>query len=128
MKKLTSIITCIFLATNFICTAQTEKSNYKIVNKFSVEGDGGWDYITIDESTGRLFISHGLVTNVVDSKTGKLIGTIQDTKGVHGIAIAQEENKAFITCGKDSSVTIINLATLEFISKVKVTGAGPDAI
>jgi YVTN family beta-propeller protein len=128
MKKIAIIISCILFATNFTCTAQTQKSNYKIANSFSIEGDGGWDYITLDENTGRLFVSHGTVTNVVDSKSGKLLGIIQDTKGVHGIALAQDENKAFISCGKDSSVTIINLTTLKFISKVKVTGANPDAI
>ena len=123
MKKITKIVCIILLATNFISSAQSEKSNYKIVNKFSIPGEGGWDYITIDENTGRLFVSHSTVTNVIDSKSGKLLGTIQDTKGVHGIALAHDENKAFITCGKDSSVTIINLATLDFIAKVKVTGA-----
>ena len=123
-----TIITCILFAANVACTAQTGKINYKIVNRFPVEGEGGWDYIAIDENTGRLFISHGLVTNVVDSKSGKLLGTIQDTKGVHGIALAMDENKAFISCGRDSSVTIINLSSLEFIAKVKVTGANPDAI
>lgn len=128
MKILTYFLTCILAGANLVSIAQNKNSTYKIVNNFSVEGDGGWDYIAIDESTGRLFISHGLSTNVIDSKSGKLLGTIQDTKGVHGIAIAQEENKAFISCGKDSSVTIINLATLEFISKVKVTGVNPDAI
>jgi YVTN family beta-propeller protein len=127
MKKIAIIIGFVLL-TNFVFNAQAQKLNYKTVNKFSVEGDGGWDYLVMDENTGRLFISHGMVTQVVDSKAGKLIGTIQDTKGVHGIALAQEENKAFISCGKDSSVSIINLATLELIKKVKVTGANPDAI
>lgn len=128
MKKINIIATCFLLVSNFGCIAQTPKSTYKIVNKFSVEGEGGWDYIAMDENTDRLFVSHSTVTNVVDSKSGKLLGTIQDTKGVHGIAIAQEENKAFVSCGKDSTVTIVNLSTLEFISKVKVTGANPDAI
>ncbi len=127
MKKITTIIS-ILLGANFACNAQAQKSNYKIVNKFSVEGDGGWDYITMDENTGRLFVSHGTVTNVVDSKTGKLISTVQDTKGVHGIALAQDENKAFISCGKDSTITIVNLKTLELITKIKSTGANPDAI
>jgi DNA-binding beta-propeller fold protein YncE len=123
-----SILICIFLIAHLICVSQTTKSNYKIVNRFSVEGDGSWDYISIDENTGRLFISHGLVTQVIDSKSGKLLGTIQDTKGVHGIAIASELNKAFISCGRDSSISIINLKSLELISKIKSTGAGPDAI
>jgi len=128
MKKIMTIISCLLLAANFFCFGQNEASKYRIANRFSVEGDGGWDYLTIDENTGRLFISHGNVTQVVDSQTGKLLGTVQNTKGVHGIALDPKENKAFISCGRDSSVIIINLTTFEFISKVKVTGANPDAI
>ena len=122
------IFISLLIVANINCIAQKEKTEYKIVNKISVAGDGSWDYISIDENSGRLFVSHGMVTNVVDCKSGKLISTIEDTKGVHGIAIAPLENKAFISCGRDSSVTIINLTTLEFITKVKVTGANPDAI
>jgi YVTN family beta-propeller protein len=128
MKKIIIIISCTLLIVNFLCFGQKDKVKYKIVNKFSVEGDGGWDYLTLEESTGRLFISHGMVTQVVDCMTGKLLGTISNTNGVHGIALDQEDNKVFISCGRDSTVTILNLKTLEFISKVKVTGANPDAI
>lgn len=121
-------ICCILIATNLICFGQNGSSNYNIANRFSVEGDGGWDYLTVDESSSRIFISHGLVTQVIDTKNGKLLGTINDTKGVHGIALDKEDNKAFISCGRDSSVSVINLTTLELISKIKVTGANPDAI
>jgi YVTN family beta-propeller protein len=128
MKKVMIAVSFVLVVIRFECSGQSQKSNYKITNKFTVEGDGGWDYIVSDDNTDRLFVSHGTVTQVVDSKTGNLIGTIQDTKGVHGIALAQEENKAFVSCGKDSSVTIVNLETLQFITKIKVTGANPDAI
>src|SRR4051812_11161120 len=128
MKKLIIILTYILFVFIFVRSAQAQQSKYKIANKFSVEGDGGWDYIISDDNTDRLFISHGNITQVVDSKSGKLLGTIEDTKGVHGIALAKDENKAFISCGKDSSVTIVNLSTLQFIGKVQVTGTNPDAI
>ncbi len=108
--------------------AQTGKSNYKIVNTFHVEGEGGWDYLTMDESTGRLFVSHATQVQVLDVKTGKVIGAIPDTKGVHGIALANDLNKGFISNGKDSSVTVFNLLTLAYITKIKVTGSNPDAI
>ena len=127
MKKII-IISCLLLIANCFCLGQNKVSKYKIVNKFSVEGDGGWDYLALDENSDRLFISHGTVTQIMDIKTGKIIATINDTKGVHGIAIDKEENKAFISCGKDSSVLVINLKTLELITRVKVTGANPDAI
>jgi YVTN family beta-propeller protein len=128
MTKIMIIISCLLLTANFFCLGQTENSKYRIVNRFPVAGDGGWDYLTVDESTGRLFISHGMVTQVLESKTGTLMRTIENTKGVHGIALDQKDNKAFISCGRDSTVTIINLTTLEFISKIKVTGVNPDAI
>jgi DNA-binding beta-propeller fold protein YncE len=102
--------------------------NYKIVNKFPVEGEGGWDYIASDAETGRLFISHGTVVNVMDEKSGKLLGAIPDTKGVHGIAIANDLNKGFISNGRDSSVTVFDLKTLATLTKVQVTGKNPDAI
>ncbi len=128
MKKTMTIIGCLLIATNLTCVGQNARSHYKIVNRFSVEGDGGWDYLAVDENSGRLFISHGMITQVIDNKTGKLLGTIENTKGVHGIALDPEDNKAFISCGRDSTVTVINLQTLAFIAKVRVTGANPDAI
>ena len=129
MKKISMFIGCLILISGSIALkAQTGSSLYRIANKFHVEGDGGWDYLNADESTGRIFISHSSVVNVIDEKDGKLIGTIPDTKGVHGIAIATDLNKAFISNGRDSSVTIIDLTTLAFITKVTVTGQNPDAI
>ena len=128
MKKKLNNITFFFLLLSFNCLAQTGKPQYRMLNTFSVEGDGGWDYIALDENTARIFVSHSMVTNVVDSKSGKLINTIHNTNGVHGIALSQKENKAFISCGKDSTVSVINLSTFELITKIKVTGANPDAL
>jgi YVTN family beta-propeller protein len=119
---------CIFFACWISSFAQTDNSKYKIANKFRVEGDGGWDYLTADDSTGRLFISHGNIVQVVDDKTGKLIGTITGLNGVHGIALANDLNKGFISSGRDSSVTVFNLKTLAAITKINVTGKNPDAI
>lgn len=129
MKKTIMFAGCLILIScTFLLKAQTGVSQYRIANKFHVEGDGGWDYLNADESTGRIFISHSTVVNVINEIDGKLIGTIPDTKGVHGIAIATDLNKAFISNGRDSSVTIIDLTTLAFITKVPVTGQNPDAI
>lgn len=129
MKKYFLFVSCfILICCSTFLRAQTEPSGYKMVNKFHIEGDGSWDYLNVDESTGRIFVSHGSVVNVIDEKDGKLLGTIPDTKGVHGIAIAPDLNKAFISNGRDSSVTIIDLKSLAFITKVQVTGQNPDAI
>jgi hypothetical protein len=72
-------------------------SGYKIVQKIHLEGDGGWDYLNADDATGMLYVSHGKMVNVVDIKTGKSVATITDVNGVHGIAIAPEFNKGFIS-------------------------------
>jgi YVTN family beta-propeller protein len=101
---------------------------FELSKTIPVAGDGGWDYLAVDEVAQHLFVSHGNVVNVIDLKSDKTIATIPDTKGVHGIAIANDLNKAFITDGKDNAVTIINLTTFEFIEKVKIEGIKPDAV
>jgi YVTN family beta-propeller protein len=117
------------LMTGILSYAQDNNTSmYKISNKFSVTGDGSWDYLTIDDSTHHLFISHGTITQVLDVKTGKVIATFPDTKGVHGIAIARDINKGFISNGRDTSVTVFDLQKLTVIEKIKVTGFNPDAI
>jgi YVTN family beta-propeller protein len=104
------------------------QSNYKIISKISLPGEGFWDYITVDEANGKIYTSHSAIVQIVDIKTGKQVGEIPDTKGVHGIAIAPELNKGFTSNGRDSSVTVFNLKTFEKISVTKVTGQNPDAI
>jgi YVTN family beta-propeller protein len=104
------------------------QSLYKIVNKISLPGDGFWDYIAVDETHGRIFVSHATMVQVVDMITGKLAGTIPDTRGVHGMAFATRLNKGFTSNGRDSSLTVFNLTSLEIIGKIRVNGQNPDAI
>lgn len=126
MKKAFFTISCAALIIS--SSSLIAQSNYKIGNKIHVEGEGGWDYLNVDEVNGRIFVSHATVAQAIDIKTGKLVGTIPDTKGIHGIAIANDLNKGFTSNGRDSSVTIFNLNTLEVITKIYVTGRNPDAI
>jgi len=130
MRKLISMtLCCLIICTAAInCGAQPGKPGYKILRKIKVEGDGGWDYLTVDTLYNRLFVSHGTVVQVVDINSGKLLETIPDTRGVHGIAIAYNLNKGFISCGKDTSVTVIELKSLKTLKVIKVTGKNPDAI
>lgn len=117
-----------FLACRISNTTKTTSTAYQITKKIPLIGDGFWDYLTVQEATERLFVSHGTQVQVIDLKAGKLLGSIPDTKGVHGIAIATDLGKGFISCGNDTSVTVFDLATLAVTGKVKVTGANPDAI
>jgi len=110
------------------CSSLIAQSGYKIANKIHIEGDGGWDYLNVDQVNGRIFVSHSTVAQAIDIKTGKLAGSIPDTKGIHGIALAYDLNKGFTSNGRDSSVTVFNLKTLDVITKITVTGQNPDAI
>src|ERR1700739_2527733 len=126
MKKTVFLASSLLIATAL--TSLNAQSHYKIAAKISLEGEGGWDYIAVDDNTNKLYVSHGTVVQVVDLSTNKLIATIPDTKGVHGIAIASDLNKGFISDGKDSAVTIFDLTTNATIAKINVTGKNPDAI
>jgi DNA-binding beta-propeller fold protein YncE len=126
-KQVPVFILLIFLGIG-ISFSQTRNPPYRIADNIHLDGDGGWDYLVIDDSTSRLYVSHGSIVQVVDVNTNEVIGTIPDTKGVHGIALARDINKGFISNGKDTSVTVFNLKTLQVIGKVKVTGNNPDAI
>jgi YVTN family beta-propeller protein len=119
---------CLSALLFFFFVSFLQAQNIKLSGEIKVKGDLGWDYLSVDEATQRLFVSHGNVVNVIDLKTEKEIATIPDTKGVHGIAIADNLNKAFITDGADNAVTIINLTTLELIEKVVIQGIKPDAV
>ena len=123
MKKPLTLITAFALV-----QLMSAQSNYSVQSKIAVDGDGKWDLVSLDESSNRLFISHGKQVQVVDLNTKKVVGSIKDTKGVHGIAIAVDEKKGYTSNGKDTSVTIFNLDTYAVIKKLKVTGLNPDVI
>jgi YVTN family beta-propeller protein len=127
MKKSIFIMAGIFLSLLGL-NGQNTPNGYKIVQRIHLEGDGGWDYLTADDATGMLYVSHGKMVNVVDMNTGKSVTTITDVNGVHGIAIAPEFNKGFISNGPDSNVTVFSTKDYSIIEKVKITGKNPDAI
>src|SRR5271156_1772192 len=100
---------------------------YKVVNRIKIGGGVRWDYAYLDSANHRLYVSHGTQTEVIDTSTDKLVGTIPGTNGVHGIAIAGDLGKGFTSDGTDNDVTVFDLKTLKVLSKVK-TGQNPDAI
>lgn|SRR5487761_1961361 len=100
---------------------------YKVVNKIKVGGAARWDYAYLDSANHRLYVSHATQTEVIDTATDKVVGTIPDTKGVHGIAIANDLGKGFTSDGGDNDVTVFDIKTLKVLGKIK-TGQNPDAI
>ncbi len=102
-------------------------SGYHLLKKIPLGGEGFWDYIIFDSPTRRLFISRGTKVVVLDVDSGKTVGEIPNTDGVHGIALAPEFNRGFTSNGRAGTVTIFDLKTLEVIGSVQA-GTNPDAI
>ena len=100
---------------------------YHLLQKVTLGGEGGWDYLTVDPDARRLYISRGSHVMVLDADTEKVVGDIPDTNGVHGIAIASKLGRGFISDGADNAVTIFDLKTLKTLGTVSV-GTGPDCI
>jgi len=100
----------------------------RVTNTYKLGGDGGWDYLTVDPESHHLFISRSTHVIVVDTQTGKQVGDIPDTPGVHGIALANDLGRGFTSNGREGSVSMFDLKTLKPISKVQSVGENPDAI
>jgi YVTN family beta-propeller protein len=102
-------------------------SGYHKAQEIILGGDGGWDYLTLDAGARRLYISRSTHVVIVDPDSGKEVGTIPDTPGVHGIAVAAEFETGYTSNGRDGTVTVFDLRTLRQLAHIKV-GANPDAI
>ena len=100
---------------------------YHVTTTYKVGGEGWWDYLTADSDARRIYISRGTHVMVLDADSGKSVGDIADTPGVHGIALAPEFGRGFTSNGREGTVSIFDIKTLAPSEKVKV-GENPDAI
>jgi YVTN family beta-propeller protein len=101
--------------------------NYQLLKKVPVPGAGGWDYLSVDDAARRIYISHATQVEVLDADSFTLVGTIPNTPGVHGIAIASEAGRGYISAGKSDAVVPFELKTLKPLPEIRV-GKKPDAI
>src|SRR5882672_11414592 len=120
--KIKTLALCLMLS---VCAFSEE--SYHVTKKIPIPGQGGFDYLTIDEGGRRLYVSHGTQVEVLDVDSGAIVGKIPNTLGVHGIAVAPELGRGFVSDGQASTVTIFDLKTLKTIGEVP-TGKKPDAI
>jgi hypothetical protein len=102
-------------------------SGYKVIKTVPISGEGGWDYIYVDSDARRVYVSHATQVVVLDADSYEVVGSVSDTQGVHGIAIAPELGRGFTSNGRSNDVTIFDLKTLKTLGTVK-TDANPDAI
>jgi len=118
-------LACLLLAPLFVlfasqASSQTPRaSGYQLAKKVQLGGSGGWDYLEVDPATHRLYISRGTHVIVVDPDSGKVVGDIPDTQGIHGVAIANEFNKGFTTNGRTSDSTMFDLTSLKPLANIK---------
>ena len=124
MKKIPALLIC---AVVFFAAAAFAAVNYQLLKKVAVPGSGGWDYITVDDSARRVYVSHSTQVDVLDADSFALVGTIPNTSGVHGIAVAPDAGRGYISAGKSDAAIAFDLKSLKPLGEIKV-GKKPDAI
>ncbi|HWY20330.1 MAG TPA: YncE family protein [Candidatus Acidoferrum sp.] len=115
------------LTASLVLPAVAADGGYSVIKKIPIAGQGSWDYLTVDAAARRLYVSHGTQVEVLDVDSGAIVGSIPKTPGVHGVAIAPELGRGFVSNGQASTVTIFDLKTLKPIADAP-TGQKPDAI
>jgi hypothetical protein len=103
-------------------------SGYRVHRTLAVGGDGGWDYLAFDSAARRLYITRGTRVVVLDPDSGKVVGEIPNLSGVHGVALAPDLGRGFISNGRSDAVTVFDPKSLKVLSELKSTGQNPDAI
>ena len=111
-----------------IFSGTASAQNYKLIRRIPVGGEGGWDYIKVDADAQRLYVARGDHMMIVDEGSGKVLGDIPNTKGIHGTAIADALGKGYTSNGQAATVTVFDLKTLKPITDIKTTGDNPDSI
>jgi DNA-binding beta-propeller fold protein YncE len=127
MKMRTWIQISLILLVTMMALAAAAGADYKVVKTWKLGGDGGWDYLTADSAGHRLFIARATRVMVIDTESGKQVGEIPDTTGVHGVALDPEIGRGFTSNGREDTVSVFDLKLLAVEKKIKV-GSGPDAI
>jgi len=103
-------------------------AGYRLHKTIPLGGDGGWDYLAFDSAARRLYVTRATRVIVLDPDTGKVVGEIPNLSGVHGVALASDLGRGFISNGRADKVTVFDLKSLMVLSELKSTGQNPDAI
>jgi DNA-binding beta-propeller fold protein YncE len=117
----------IVLATLLVSTTLPAAS-YRVGNKIPISGEGGWDYVTVDPDNRRVYISHTTEVVVLDADTNAVVGRVDALKGVHGVAIAPQFSRGFISNGQSGTVTVFDTKTLKKVGDEIKVEKNPDAI
>ena len=107
-----------------LAVAQTP---YQILDRWTVGGEGGWDYLTADAKAHRLYITHGTRVEVVDTDSGKPVGSITGMQGLHGVALDPDGKLGYISDGRANTIVVFDRSSLEKLSSIPA-GTNPDGI
>ncbi len=114
------------LSVNMQSACAQSKSGFHLLNQLKIGGSGGWDYVTVDGTSKRIYVSHATLVNILNT-AGDSVGVIIGTNGVHGIALAKPFGKGYVSAGRDNSCTVFNLRNNQTVGRIPV-GTNPDAI
>jgi len=123
--KLPSLV--IVIALTLAIPAMAADGHLKVIKTIPLGGEGRWDYLCADAQGERLYVPRSTHVQVVDLESGKVVGDIPNTNGVHGVALAPDQNLGFSSNGRDNSVSAFDLKTLKETKRIKA-GKNPDAI
>ena len=126
-RRLQFLIIVLLAVLSVIPAGAEAAAGYHLIKNISVPGDGGWDFLTVDDAARRVYVSHGTEVDVLNADSGKIIGKIPDLQGIHGIALAPDFGRGFISDGRANAVVIFDLKTLKTLKSV-ATGKNPDTI
>ena len=124
--RYTSFVVALGLLLSLPARTQT---SWQILQRWNLGGEeSGWDYLSVEPRSPRVFLSRGNRVEVLDTTSGRIVGTIPNTLGVHGITFAEALNRGYTSNGRANSVTAFALDTLSLIQEAPIPGRNPDAI
>ncbi len=107
--------------------AHTQTGPYSVIDKWTIGGEGGWDYLLADPSASLLYLTHGTRVEVIDTKTGKAVGAITGLKGTHGVALDTEGKYGYISEGAGNNLVVFDRKSFAKVQSIPV-GTNPDGI
>ena len=96
----TILTICVLLLSPGIFHAAPQNSGYRVIRTIPLGGEGGWDYVTVDSDAKRIYIPRSTHVMVLGEESGKVIGDIQGMNELHGVAVAPEFIRGFVTGNK----------------------------
>jgi len=127
MKSAKLVAIAVSLAV-FLVAVAAKPGGFRLVHQIRLGDQGGWDALAVEPATQRLFVTHGTHVQVLDVKSDSVVGDIPNTPGAHGVSLAPELGRGFVSDGRDSTVTVFDLTSLAVVTRIKLAARNPDAI